>query len=86
MIHPILEVILKIFVTELSSISLSGTLFSVTTATVSLPLTPTVVKFDIFTALNAYSNYKSLPSEVNTEIVAPESAIFFKFIFYFYYF
>lgn len=54
--HPIEGVILNILVTDDSSINLSGILFSVTTATVSFPLTPTVVKFEVLTALNAYSN------------------------------
>jgi len=67
-------------VTEVSSINLSGILFSVTTHTVSFPLTPTVVKFEVFTALKAYSNYNNFPSDVNTEIVAPESPILMIFM------
>lgn len=60
--------ILNKLVTEDSSINLSYTLFSVTIATVSVPLTPIVVKFEVLTALNAYSNYNNFPSEVKTEI------------------
>lgn len=46
-----------------------------TTATVSTPLTPTVVRLEVFTALNAYSNYNNFPSDVKTDIVDDESAI-----------
>jgi len=45
----------KILVTEDSSIILSGILFSVTRATVSTPRTPIDVRFEVFTALKAYS-------------------------------
>lgn len=68
-------VILNRFVTEEASMNLSATLFSVTMATVSFPLTPTVVRFEFLTALKAYSSYNNLPSEVNTEVIFDESPI-----------
>lgn len=52
---PTLSVILNMLVTESASIYLSETLFSVTTTTESVPLTPTVVRFVDLTALKAYS-------------------------------
>lgn len=52
---PIVSVILKMFVTVFSSINRSYIFFSVITATVSSPRTPMVVRFEVLTALKAYS-------------------------------
>ncbi len=41
-------------------VNYTGTLFSVTTTTASLPLTPTDVNPDVLMALNAYSDKKKL--------------------------
>lgn len=52
---PIFSDTLYRFVTDFSSINLSGTLFSVIKQTVSVPLTPIDVNPLVFTALKAYS-------------------------------
>lgn len=57
---------LKMFVTESATISLSGTFFCVHTTTESVPRTAIEVYPKELTALNAYSTWYILPSAENT--------------------